>query len=1366
MDNNNEFKSFPLNYFLIYLNLVLAPNKTEKVINDLEKKKYIFKDNDNYIKYCYFFKEIVYEILYQKEKNIPINNKIVQFNFYFYLTRLIECKATIINFEYNFDFINDLNKANKCVEGDIKKIINSNIILILILNYKNNEEITPDNKTLKKLEDIQNSNIENINNFINNHKEIELEEFSKSNKKIENISIDKIYFKLIKYLIKIIKSENYNYAYEIINNLDLENIFIIDAIIEKLSEYLNEESNIVDYTIEKIEDLFNSKNIEFYYILFKYIFKETSFMYNFMYNITFIMNLRKKIIKAIKDKEYNLSDIIKNKDNKVEYQKKILILKRIIDLDYYKKIIDEKLNINKSTNESNTNSKDDNKNQNSESTNNTNSNNNKTNSNKPNDNSNEFKKIINDILTNSKYTINFTKNNSPSISLEDLVITNNGDSTLGSKYSKIQEYIKEYPEDENSKNFKKLEIFIENVVNRIKINSKFDYNFNIELNFNNFVRNGNVPNTHCIYKVIYFNPNKTSEQIKEQKFKENNILKNKTKSNSNGFEIMLDEIKCYIKKLNKLNKINEIDNIKNELIEFIYGIKNKENKDTENSDSYIKEWNNLEKSIQNKKIKKIRKDIKHKLFKYFEDINNREKLLKIFSQDQIDLVKNEGTKYSQKQNLKEIKQYYQNYFPESKKKDIKLIEEIIKNNKEIDEKYLNDYEIAQKMNLRKPMIYYLNKNNINQTISNNEKEIQNSVNKWNKIEKIINDETIIDNMDIFKDIRKYFVNKDNKENITKIFSKDKYEYIINILENEKFEIDIVNERKEKKDNKEQKEENKYEINEIEKKINDISLVNYKINYYKKNDESNDDITLENLVIGKPGIKLGSKYFKIKEYIEKNAEDNISKNFKSIEEFITRLVKAITKCFDLNYNLIIELIIVKKNNDNNSDFVCNKYIFYPPNNKEKIIFKENQFNELISEINSEKYEYKNEESKYNLSETGNNISDEQQNIKILQFEEIIGNHNEEIKYHNTAEFIKELSNHYFVSGGTDNKINIYNKEDFSRVYINEQSKDIFSDIKDWTYNICEKSGNEEDTNNTKNKIEIITCSNKEIILIILDFLNNKEVEYKIKKYELPDMTCTNCIKMSPTGFIIIGLSNSFYFTDIFDNSSITNMSVVKEKTFRDGIKINDYLIALTSNKVAVNGEDNLLLYNINSDQKKQISKIGDETNYSFNFSINTMALINIDNKKILLCSCKKYFPGQNNGILLFNPELEFEDKSPKQFIDTKYFEVYCICPIEYEYKDGIINKYFLIGGFDEEKEEGQIKLYKLIINKYNKDLFEIEFIQDIEFEKNDKFGGFEGPISSLIQSKYKRNILASCYDGNVYKFSPINLDKIIDLELTS
>ena len=136
------------------------------------------------------------------------------------------------------------------------------------------------------------------------------------------------------------------------------------------------------------------------------------------------------------------------------------------------------------------------------------------------------------------------------------------------------------------------------------------------------------------------------------------------------------------------------------------------------------------------------------------------------------------------------------------------------------------------------------------------------------------------------------------------------------------------------------------------------------------------------------------------------------------------------------------------------------------------------------------------------------------------------------------------------------------------------------------------------------------------------------------------------------------------------------------------------------------------------------------------------------------------------LLLFNPELEFEDKSPKQFIDTKYFEVYCICPIEYEYKDGIINKYFLIGGFDEEKEEGQIKLYKLIINKYNKDLFEIEFIQDIEFEKNDKFGGFEGPISSLIQSKYKRNILASCYDGNVYKFSPINLDKIIDLELTS
>jgi hypothetical protein len=116
-------------------------------------------------------------------------------------------------------------------------------------------------------------------------------------------------------------------------------------------------------------------------------------------------------------------------------------------------------------------------------------------------------------------------------------------------------------------------------------------------------------------------------------------------------------------------------------------------------------------------------------------------------------------------------------------------------------------------------------------------------------------------------------------------------------------------------------------------------------------------------------------------------------------------------------------------------------------------------------------------------------------------------------------------------------------------------------------------------------------------------------------------------------------------------------------------------------------------------------------------------------------------------------------------------------------------FFLVGGFDKRKGEGLIKLYKLIGDTYQK---EIEFLQDIEFQKyfkpekeeiisgqsqksddvnnttiflnngidgieNEIFYGFNGAISSIIQSKSSGHILASCYDGKINLFSQINLE---------
>ena len=41
---------------------------------------------------------------------------------------------------------------------------------------------------------------------------------------------------------------------------------------------------------------------------------------------------------------------------------------------------------------------------------------------------------------------------------------------------------------------------------------------------------------------------------------------------------------------------------------------------------------------------------------------------------------------------------------------------------------------------------------------------------------------------------------------------------------------------------------------------------------------------------------------------------------------------------------------------------------------------------------------------------------------------------------------------------------------------------------------------------------------------------------------------------------------------------------------------------------------------------------------------------------------------------------------------------------------------------------------------------------IENKQKDKFNGFKGAISCMIQSSYTKNILISCYDGKVYLLS--------------
>ncbi len=129
-----------------------------------------------------------------------------------------------------------------------------------------------------------------------------------------------------------------------------------------------------------------------------------------------------------------------------------------------------------------------------------------------------------------------------------------------------------------------------------------------------------------------------------------------------------------------------------------------------------------------------------------------------------------------------------------------------------------------------------------------------------------------------------------------------------------------------------------------------------------------------------------------------------------------------------------------------------------------------------------------------------------------------------------------------------------------------------------------------------------------------------------------------------------------------------------------------------------------------------------------------------------------------------------NKFKHYFYDTGNFEVFCFCQISQVNNDNPINgdifkkenikvfktDYFLVGGFNDNRREGMLKLFKVLHNKKFSQT-KIEFIQDIIIKENKEFNGFEGPISCITQSDLIGNILITCWDENIYLFKPPNID---------
>ena len=101
--------------------------------------------------------------------------------------------------------------------------------------------------------------------------------------------------------------------------LELESINITNAMFNKLLNFLNVEYK--EYEISKLDDLLDIKKMNFYFILFKYILKNSSYIYQ----IPFLLNIT-KIILSFKKSNFSNNLIFKNNDDK---EKNDFILKTL-----------------------------------------------------------------------------------------------------------------------------------------------------------------------------------------------------------------------------------------------------------------------------------------------------------------------------------------------------------------------------------------------------------------------------------------------------------------------------------------------------------------------------------------------------------------------------------------------------------------------------------------------------------------------------------------------------------------------------------------------------------------------------------------------------------------------------------------------------------------------------------------------------------------------------------------------------------------------------------------------------------------------------------------------------------------------------
>ena len=222
-------------------------------------------------KFLYFNKKYVHQILLNSDKTIHFNYEEINNNlsFYFYLILLIKDIPFILKYTYDSKYIKEINGNQEQNKGKYYKLIKAKINIELANNYKLIYDCFQDENE-EKINKIINNNISIIKYNIDILKEINI---SWSLEELCSKPIDLMYIEIIVELIKQKKLENFEFTFDIIKQLNFENIDITKIMFDKLYEILNNnEYYINDYIISNGKDLYNEKNLNFYFILINYIY--------------------------------------------------------------------------------------------------------------------------------------------------------------------------------------------------------------------------------------------------------------------------------------------------------------------------------------------------------------------------------------------------------------------------------------------------------------------------------------------------------------------------------------------------------------------------------------------------------------------------------------------------------------------------------------------------------------------------------------------------------------------------------------------------------------------------------------------------------------------------------------------------------------------------------------------------------------------------------------------------------------------------------------------------------------------------------------------------------------------------------------